>query len=505
MKIPGKMTIIKDVLCNRKVIKYAQSDSEKEGEAIRFPIPNSITEQARGCKEVKETNKEKGSTGDTMKVLPTPFTIVERIVQFVAVFACLRDVAFGLWDRMSFVLEEINKEKPANTNSTKCDVDVKTDVEPAEQDVLVASKHVSKGCAGITLEDVLTFAKEYFMFSNQVLDNISSHPRKQSVFLREICKLECSLTQHFSADDFASLGFGDIFTFLGEHISLLPTTWQDCLTRTDKVEKPSVKVCMSQTDLLTNLSKNGDHVSLSIVLFSSTLSDFRAKKGFSDTHVGTNDVIELLLKAPMLVDLSLWSCWDYKFTPSLGPLVGWLLSNVTTKELFCFVTKDGKVLCLDHSATLDSFLESFLRGSSFETAVKLISLIALYGGERNVPLTLLKFHANFDFEGTLVASRFVLDCLGYIPKEFQRFRAELLVPTLRSVIKDAQLAILSECKSKEDHMLIHELGLSLGIEKSIIVLNNEQGFSAENIRALCDVGNSTKKKASSGYIGKKGI
>lgn len=42
-------------------------------------------------------------------------------------------------------------------------------------------------------------------------------------------------------------------------------------------------------------------------------------------------------------------------------------------------------------------------------------------------------------------------------------------------------------------------------EKSIIVLNNEQGFSAENIRALCDVGNSTKKTASSGYIGKKGI
>ncbi|GJV39869.1 hypothetical protein Tco_1418309 [Tanacetum coccineum] len=74
---------------------------------------------------------------------PTPFTIVERIVPFIAVFACLRDVA----DRMSYVLEEINKEGPTNTNSTKCVVDVKTDVEPAEQDVLVASKHVSKGCA----------------------------------------------------------------------------------------------------------------------------------------------------------------------------------------------------------------------------------------------------------------------------------------------------------------------------------------------------------------------
>lgn len=42
-------------------------------------------------------------------------------------------------------------------------------------------------------------------------------------------------------------------------------------------------------------------------------------------------------------------------------------------------------------------------------------------------------------------------------------------------------------------------------ESGIVVLNNERGFSAENIRALCDVGNSTKKGSSAGYIGKKGI
>lgn len=38
----------------------------------------------------------------------------------------------------------------------------------------------------------------------------------------------------------------------------------------------------------------------------------------------------------------------------------------------------------------------------------------------------------------------------------------------------------------------------------IVVLNNECGFMPENIRALCDVGRSTKK-GSGGYIGKKGI
>lgn len=42
-------------------------------------------------------------------------------------------------------------------------------------------------------------------------------------------------------------------------------------------------------------------------------------------------------------------------------------------------------------------------------------------------------------------------------------------------------------------------------ELGVIILNNECGFSARNIRALCDVGNSTKKGTNAGYIGKKGI
>ncbi|KAG0499174.1 hypothetical protein HPP92_003865 [Vanilla planifolia] len=39
----------------------------------------------------------------------------------------------------------------------------------------------------------------------------------------------------------------------------------------------------------------------------------------------------------------------------------------------------------------------------------------------------------------------------------------------------------------------------------IVILNNELGFSDKNIRALCDVGNSTKKGSTGGYIGQKGI
>lgn len=41
--------------------------------------------------------------------------------------------------------------------------------------------------------------------------------------------------------------------------------------------------------------------------------------------------------------------------------------------------------------------------------------------------------------------------------------------------------------------------------KVITVLNNEVGFSEKNIRAICDVGKSTKGAHRSGYIGQKGI
>ncbi|KAI7727548.1 hypothetical protein M8C21_003852, partial [Ambrosia artemisiifolia] len=606
----------------------------------------------------------------------------------------IASIKFGLWDCLSSTSQPNSKDVAVST----CAADANTEVEPSENNTLVGNEHVLEDRAEIALEDVLKYVKAYFVSPDYVPDNVTSYPRSQIIILKEICKLECAITRHFSVNNFETLGFGDIFTLLAEHLSLLPTTWQKCFISTEKPEKPMIKVCMSQhyllellsqaanslgenetlskltvsellrlqfpsagltlleddftVDLLTTRIESGENMNSNIVLFSSTLTDFRAEKDILDTHVCTNDAVELLLQAPMLVDLNSWSSWDFKFAPSLGPLVGWLLSYVTTKELLCLVTKDGKVLRIDHLATLDSFLDAFLHGSSFETALKLISLISLYGGERKVPLSLLKCHAKNGFEimfktSSSVASRFVLDCLGYLPKEFRSFAGELLVSAFRSITKDAYMLILSECKSKKDHMMIHELGLSLGIvewfdvrcsisseskdlvenkrpfsenevtrslefnqtsvmtnrvhsfddsrvqpisdfereknaakiiesirvqefgldannsstensilkkqharlgralfclsqelysqdshfllelvqnaddnayptnveptltfilqEKSIIVLNNEHGFSADNIRAICDVGNSTKKASSAGYIGKKGI
>ncbi|XP_040922726.1 protein NO VEIN isoform X2 [Toxotes jaculatrix] len=70
--------------------------------------------------------------------------------------------------------------------------------------------------------------------------------------------------------------------------------------------------------------------------------------------------------------------------------------------------------------------------------------------------------------------------------------------------------VLELIQNADDNSYPSEAGvvptLAFVVEKDCItVLNNEIGFQEENIRAICDVGNSTKGKRKYGYIGQKGI
>lgn len=68
--------------------------------------------------------------------------------------------------------------------------------------------------------------------------------------------------------------------------------------------------------------------------------------------------------------------------------------------------------------------------------------------------------------------------------------------------------IIHQVQNADDNVYLHSVEPTLVFilqETGIVVLNNEVGFSADNIRALCDIGNSTKKGSSAGYIGHKGI
>ncbi|KAK8939439.1 hypothetical protein KSP40_PGU008498 [Platanthera guangdongensis] len=247
-------------------------------------------------------------------------------------------------------------------------------------------------------------------------------------------------------------------------------------------------------------------------------------------HVSAKDAIECLLKAPMLSDLKSWSHWDLVFAPSLGSLLEWLFNQGPIDKLACIVTSDGRIIRIDHSATPDDFFKASIQGSSFQAALKLLSLLDIYGGSYKAPVSLLKCYfqqaidvlsENFsnDIEWNVNSSQsshvqricfpqqsklavvndsstvlkcpnkmtkngecrelfdelsqinksyssisvFILECLGHLPSEFRSFAADILVSGLRFFTRNASEIILHECRYVSDRIMLHDIGLSLGI------------------------------------------
>lgn len=214
------------------------------------------------------------------------------------------------------------------------------------------------------------------------------------------------------------------------------------------------------------------------------------------------EAVEVLLKAPMLSDLLTWSHWETKFAPTLGHLVNFLLNEVNSGELLCLVTKNGKIIRINHSASVDSFLEALLKVSPVLTALELTSLFSLVGGEKHVPLSLLKSHTRRAFEVTwadfsdcvdnvgymdpakkiafrekrfgedvcghkskIIMPRFFLDCLIHVPSEYWGFAADVLLTGVRSFVKDAPAVILKECNGLQERTMLQTAGISLGLEE----------------------------------------
>ncbi|KAF8016189.1 hypothetical protein BT93_H1641 [Corymbia citriodora subsp. variegata] len=439
--------------------------------------------------------------------------------------------------------------------------------------------HTAEHAKSVTVEDIAREIGAYYQLDHEKTSNNKSVLEMRVNLLRKLVHCDSWLAKQFSVHEFESLGYGEFFNFLTEHISLMPTGLKQFLNG-DMYEKSHFEVCMLQHQLmvlisqalnslwdsevvtkqmiLTLLLKQFPNLSFKMevgsvedflnivgeyrgiatskcVLFSQTLMGFHGQSmlALDDDYVveletigrGTDvsqkmgklesvssqDAIEVLLRAPMLSDLSRWSHWDVKFAPDLGPLVGWLLNEVNRTDLLCLVTKDGNVIRIDSSASLDSFLQSALQSSPFQTAVQLLSLFSILGGQKHVPLSLLKCHARRAFEvilndhlehkevtdswnlqmqekaagtsklfnkvyasrsfqnstGTcsavLIASRYFLECLSYIPSEFRTFVADVLLSGMQSVIKHVPSTILSECKLTEERIMLHEVGLYLGV------------------------------------------
>ncbi|XVF65262.1 hypothetical protein PTKIN_Ptkin09bG0233400 [Pterospermum kingtungense] len=476
----------------------------------------------------------------------------------------------GLWDSIYDTIQAVRQFELKHT-SDNCSAHESIDVEPSEKDTLIPPQiHC------VTAGDVIKKIIDYFELNHEIHVGKSLKMHKL-ILMRKLFNCESWLVGQFYVKDFKSLGLGEFFMFLERHASLLPIDLQRLLAG-EVCEKSPLEVCIlqhlliaftsqasynlqdnhiitkevmnallmkqfpllnfqvqengSMEDFLEVVEKSKNDISSKCVIFSASLlgvchnvDSLASGENYSSetsvqnlrmvNSVASKDAMAVLLRAPMLSDLYLWSHWDVLFAPSLGSLIVWLLNEGSTKELLCMVTKDGKVIRIDHSATMDSFLEAALKGSAFETALKLLSLCSLTGGIKHLPLALLKHHAHMAFEvlvknhienievgddqssimigkalfrpklvedlsiGNLGselqtdltkmkkaashASRFFLDCLCYLPSEFHCCAADILLHGLRSVIKDCPSAILSECNELRQRVMLHEIGFSLGI------------------------------------------
>ncbi|XP_019169401.1 PREDICTED: uncharacterized protein LOC109165195 [Ipomoea nil] len=348
----------------------------------------------------------------------------------------------GIWDSIYDTFQSFSQLDVANTVSENCSGFISIDVESPRRKVSSLSPKLLAPEHGVSVEDIVSKISAYLEIENDRFYSTSLCTDK-FIIPRKLCKLESWLSEQFSPKGFESLGYGDIWSFMEKHMHLsvhalrkslrgdtseniplkasmlelqLDVLLSQALHRLLDNEKLNMKkvsellarqfplVCFQlvQSDSLVvfdDITKEKADMSSKCVIFSETLlkTDAFSKSGrnISETsgleiNIGSEagfhsmltskDAIKVLLNAPMLTDLSLWSHWDIVFAPSLGSLVGWLLKDVNNKQLLCLVTRGGKVIRVDHAATTDSFLEVILQRSPFETAVKLLSLLALYGG-----------------------------------------------------------------------------------------------------------------------------
>ncbi|XP_073027988.1 protein NO VEIN isoform X2 [Primulina eburnea] len=524
-------------------------------EACRGNNPEEVLERMLQSYNIRKKKK--------VKALFTGFPFVGLLN------AAVTSMKFGMWDNMYDTFQDLG-EQFTNGKSFESSSDyISVDVEVAEKDAPISAHENLMHKHDVTAEDIAKKISGYFeddisSFKSTSRENKFYFLRKlckceywllEQYAINEFVSLGCGeyflfldKYLHLLPHSLQKYLIGDILVKDSVEAYLLPLqfdalllqalngSWEYGNVTTQNISDlllwqfPSACFKPVISHAVENVADiiREKQITSNCLLFSAPLLRFNCKDnslaqnekstetGWVDVNAGlregiiggvtTKDAIDVLLKAPMLTDLSLWSHWAHMFAPSLGSIVEWLLNDVNNKELLCLVTRDAKVIRIDHLATTDSLLKVFAEGSAFETAVQLLSLFVLYGGERNVPLALLKCHARHAFElvinnalkidlhGRLscdhltsvkssnsylcssvpnnkcivskavpVMSTFILECLSYLPIEFCSFAADVLIAGTQNFSKDVTSGMLTGCKEIEQRLMLHEVGMTLGL------------------------------------------
>ncbi|RLN39988.1 hypothetical protein C2845_PM01G23050 [Panicum miliaceum] len=418
----------------------------------------------------------------------------------------------------------------------------------------------------VSIDDVIRRITEYIECNSQVSGDLALQ-------VRALHDCETWVTTQFSANQFSALGHGTFLQFLEKQCHHFPTTLSsflkggNCDSSSLEVsvlqQQVEVLLCQAESNWMEGgdfsedslvmilkrqfptisfdvvqdksgeglpgyIKRQGKNIQTNSLKFSISLLEKRWSGTLPGRHenvdglmsdvdeqyyyggtVCSREAINCLLRAPMLSDLHIWSHWDLLFAPTLGSFLHWLLTTGPIQELSCIVTADGRFIRVDPSATVDQFLEAIIQRSPFQVAVKLLSLLYVYDGSMNTPMSLLKCYAqraiklivdnnhdlmNTNSENTQVSSaesirsdslpnfddavhliaKFVLDCLGHLPSEFRSLAADILLAGLRVVTKNCYSVMLHEATEDWQLCMLHDIGLSLGIAEWV-----------EDCRRLC--------------------
>ncbi|CAM0876991.1 unnamed protein product [Alopecurus aequalis] len=529
----------------------------------------------------------------------------------------VRSMGCGLLDSIYDAIHVFSENKLSSSPIPSTTTEV-MEIEPPSKEIAKGANDSNEPGPNVTTDDVISRITVY-LESNCGVSGAGASQVEKFIFLKTLHDCETCVTTQFSAKQFSSFGHGSFLEFLAKYGHHFPPKLSSFLKGGNSgssslevsVLRQQIEVLLSQAEgnwledghfsgdsflmllkrqfptisfdiaqyksgegLVGSIERQRKSIQTNNVTFSISLLEKRwsgMSPGEHDTVVGQRDnaaehsynsgtvssreAIKCLLKAPMLSDLLLWSHWDMLYAPSLGSFMHWLLNTGPVQQLACIVTTDGRFIRVDPSATVDQFLEAIIQCSSFQVAAKLLSLLHIYNGSTNTPISLLKCYAQraigiimnninnqvntnsevksfvteesynlsgeqrdrsthfvghvqertqlssarnvmsdilADIDSTVhFVAKFVLDCLGHLPSEFRSLAADILLSGLRTVTKNCYSAILHEATETWQLCMLHDIGLSLGIAEWV-----------EDYRGFClteEVDAKTEAHSSSGH------
>ncbi|XP_024517181.1 uncharacterized protein LOC9630255 [Selaginella moellendorffii] len=377
----------------------------------------------------------------------------------------------------------------------------------SDDDDVVALVEAPPACTG-TNDEVFSVIKEHF---ERYVPTTHGNGRWWCNVLNWAIGCEKLLYSSFTDKVFSSLGCKSLLNYLEVHLDRVMVMENRSLIDTTTVPRHrmqafgrqasnadatlsekdiSVRCCKqfnlattSFEDLTPDDIRRPSTVYFSVALLGEYLPNFSAQVGKLGSKTDA-DAEACLVKAPMLADLTLWSQWTDIYEPQLGPLLEWLEHGRCNRQVLAVATRDGKLLRVDGDASVDSFLDAVVNGRSLDVAAQLVSLVVLYGGAARTPKALLQTHAlkglQIYFDRARVnngrkrkqenhheAACFILDCLASAPHDFIEFSAEVLYAGLSRLFPDAGSLLLQNCSSVLHHLMLHRVGLALGVPQWI--------------------------------------